>query len=312
MSARVFRRQFVIGLVFCGVLTAAAQAAASDGPPKPDTVTVAAVQISGYDKGDLPREGYDPTDAMVPYIERAGNEGAELVVFPEYVLGHIPVPGPATKKLSAAAAASRIYVIVGCWEVHEDGSYANAALIFGRDGRIVGRYHKTHAAVDHFEGAPAWSKPPQGKDRAWFIENDPEWTMQRGQDIPVFEFDFGTVGIMTCYDGWFPEPPRILSLKGAELIVWINGRGGSVEDFIVKTIMFQSHAAVIATNQAYGSGTMIGDGAAGILQRCPDRTESMITATLDLKKIRQRRTVSRNFQQRRPDLYGFLSEPLPE
>ena len=277
---------------------------------RPDSVKVAAVQISGYDKGDLPKKGYDPTEAIIPYIHRAGKDGAQLVVFPEYVLGRISVPGPSTEKLAAAAAANRIYVIVGCWELYDDGSFANTALIFGRDGKIAGKYHKTHAAVDNFEGDPPWSKPPRGKDDAWFIENDPEWIMKKGTEIPVFEFHFGTVGIMTCYDGWFPEPPRVLSLKGAELIVWINGRGGSVEDFIVKSITFQNHVAVITTNQAYGSGTMIADGPTDIIQRCPDKTEAYISGTLDLKRIRQRRANSRNFQQRRPDLYQRLSAPL--
>jgi predicted amidohydrolase len=144
------------------------------------------------------------------------------------------------------------------------------------------------------------------------IRNDPEWIMEAGTELPVFEFDFGTVGIMTCYDGWFPEPARILSLKGAELLVWINGRGGSVEDFIVKSTMFQSHVAMIATNQAYGSGTMIADNArrpSGIIARCPDRQESYISATINLKQIRKIRASSRNFQQRRPDLYGELVTP---
>ncbi len=272
-----------------------------------DLVKVAAVQITGYDKCDVPREGYDPVQAIIPYIKRACEDGAQLVVFPEYVLGRIQVPGPVTKRVAAAAAEQRIYVIVGCWEVYDDGSYANTALIFGRDGTIAGKYHKTHAAVDKFEGNPPWSRPPQGKDKAWFIRNDPEWIMEKGRDIPVFEFDFGKVGIMTCYDGWFPEPPRILSLKGAELIVWINGRGGSVEDFIVKSIAFQSHVAMIATNQAYGSGTMIADGPR-IVQRCADRTEAYISATINLQRIRQQRANSRNFQQRRPDLYGPLSQ----
>ncbi len=275
-----------------------------------DSVKVAAVQISGYDKGDLPREGYDPTASIIPYIDRAGQDGAQLVVFPEYVLGRIPVPGPTTDRLAAAAAANRIYVIVGCWELYDDGAYANTALVFDREGKIAGKYHKTHAAVDHFEGSPPWSKPPSGKDESWFIQNDPEWTMRKGSELPVFEFDFGKVGIMTCYDGWFPEPPRILSLKGAELIVWINGRQGSVEDFIVKSIMFQSHVAMITTNQAYGSGTMIADWPTSITQRCPDNTAAYISATLDLKRIREQRANSRNFQQRRPDLYKDLLTPI--
>jgi len=48
----------------------------------------------------------------------------DLVVFPEYVLGHIQVPGPSTQRIAAAAAANRIYVIVGCWEEYQDGTFA--------------------------------------------------------------------------------------------------------------------------------------------------------------------------------------------
>ncbi len=293
-------------------IVVAGNAVADDGNGvNRDSVKVAAVQISGYDKGDLPREGFDPTMRIIPYIDRAGADGAQLVVFPEYVLGRIPVPGATTEKIAAAAKANSIYVIVGCWEVYDDDTFANTALIFDRGGEIVGKYHKTHAAVDHYEGDPPWTNPPAGKTVDWMIRNDPEWIMEAGQQLPVFEFDFGTVGVLTCYDGWFPEPARVLSLKGAELLVWINGRGGSVEDFIIKSMMFQSHVAVIATNQAYGSGTMIGDGGrpVRIVARCPDKQEAYISATIHLKQIRQQRAFSRDFAQRRPDLYDVLVAP---
>ncbi len=283
--------------------------------PKPtpvdrDLVKVAAVQVSGYDKGDLPKKGFDPVTKLLPYINRAGNDGAQLVVFPEYVLGHIKVPGPATEKLAAAAKANAIYVIVGCWENYEDGTFANTALLFDRTGTIAGKYHKTHAAVDHYEGTPPWSKPPSGKDREWFIKNDPEWIMERGGTLPVFELDFGKIGILTCYDGWFPEPARVLSLKGAELIVWINGRRGSVEDFLVTSTIFRNHVAMITTNQSYGGGTMIADCAkwpGRILQRAPDRKDSYITGIINLKNVRTIRQTSRNFMQRRPELYKEIS-----
>ena len=124
-----------------------AQAEQPKSAQKPSQVKIAAVQISGYDKGDLPRKGDDVVARLLPYINRAQREGAELVVFPEYVLGHISVPGPETNALSAAAAASEIYVIVGCWEVIDDTNYANTALIVDRQGEIAGKYHKTHAAV---------------------------------------------------------------------------------------------------------------------------------------------------------------------
>ncbi|MBC8869370.1 MAG: carbon-nitrogen hydrolase family protein, partial [Planctomycetes bacterium] len=274
-------------LTFAVFSSAAIALAEEPGQGRPDTVKVAAVQILGYDKSDVPRPGYDPTEAMIPHINKAGEDGAQLVVFPEYVLGRIPVPGPTTEKISKAAAANRIYVIVGCWEVYDDDSFANAALLFDRAGKIIGKYYKTHAAVDRWEGDPPWSKPPSGKDTDWFIKNDPEWIMKRGEDLPVFELDFGRIGILTCYDGWFPESFRVLSLKGAEILVWINGRGGAVEDFIVKSAMFRNHVAVITTNQAYGAGTMIADWPTRILARCPDRKESYITGTINLKNIRR-------------------------
>jgi N-carbamoylputrescine amidase len=287
-----------------------ALAARGEGPPGPSRVKVAAVQMLGYDKTDMPRPGFDPSEAVVPYIERAARDGAQLVAFPEYLLGRIAVPGPQTERIARAAAAGKIYVVVGCWEVFPDGTYANTALLFDRSGRIAGKYNKVHAAVDLTEGEPPWSKPPRGKDADWFVRNDPEWTMKRGEGFPVFDLDFGRVGILTCYDGWFPESFRILSLRGAEVLVWINGRKGTVEDFIVKSAMFQDEVAIVATNQAYGAGTMIGQPPARILAACTEPKEATITATIDLEPIRQARRNSRNLRQRRPEAYGEVVRPI--
>jgi hypothetical protein len=66
-------------------------------PPTPTQVKVAAVQMLGYDKTDMPRPGYDPSEAVVPYIERAARDGAQLVVSPEYLPGLISVPGSQTE-----------------------------------------------------------------------------------------------------------------------------------------------------------------------------------------------------------------------
>ncbi len=304
------RLQTTIALSVSIPLLLPALIASGGEPPEPTRVKVAAVQMLGYDKTDLPRPGFDPSEDVIPYIERAAGDGAQLVVFPEYLLGRISVPGPQTERIAGAAAAGNIYVVVGCWEVSEDGSFANTALLFDRSGEIAGKYRKVHAAVDHFEGEPPWSMPPQGKDDEWFLTNDPEWAMQRGQGFPVFETDFGRIGILTCYDGWFPESFRILSLKGAEVLVWINGRQGAVEDFIVKSAMFQDEVAMVATNQAYGSGTMIGQWPAEILAARTEPGEGYITGTIDLGRVRQARLNSRNLRQRRPEVYGEIVRPI--
>ena len=134
--------------------------------------------------------------------------------------------------------------------------------------------------------------------------------MKRGQDFPVFDLDFGRIGILTCYDGWFPETSRILSLKGAEILIWINGRRGTVEDFIVESSVFQNEVAMVTTNLAYGAGTMIGQWPAQILAACTEPRESYITATINLEHVRKARENSRNLQQRRPDLYGEITRPI--
>lgn len=274
----------------------------------PDKVKVAAVQLGGYDKWLKIKEGRDPVESVVKYIERAASDSVQLVVFPEYHLGRISVPGPETRKIAKAAAENNIYVIVGCWEVFEDESFSSTALLFGRRGDIVGKYAKTHAAVDTYDGSPAYSKAPSGKDRQWFIENDPEWIMKRGDDLPVFDLDFGRIGILICYDGYFPETYSVLSLKGAEIIVWINGRGGSIQDYFVKTFMQQNLVSMICTNQDYGTGTMLAQYPNRIDAISRQPGEDYITAEFDLKRLRLARKNSRNFQQRRPDLYGEISE----
>ena len=277
-----------------------------------DHVKVAAVQISGYDKVVVPGQKLEVVEKVISYIDRAAKDSAEIVVFPEYYLGRIHIPGKETKAISAAAARNHIYVVIGSWEVFKDESFANAALLFGRDGKIEGKYYKTHAAVDKYEGEPAFCKPPQGNNEQWFLENDPEWIMKKGDDFPVFDLDFARIGILTCYDGWFPEPFRILSLKGAEILIWDNGRYGAIEDYIVRTVMHQNTVSMICTNQAFGSGTMIAEWPNKILAECTETGEHYITATLNLKQLRKARLNNRNAQQRRPDIYQDLLMEVPD
>jgi predicted amidohydrolase len=269
----------------------------------PDQIKVAAVQTGGYDKWLKIEEGCDPVASVVRYVKRAAKEDVQLLVFPEYHLGRIAVPGPETRAISKAVAEQGIYVIVGAWEVFDDQTFSSTALLFGRKGDIEGKYCKTHAAVDAYSGAPAYANPPADKDRQWFIENDPEWIMKRGQDLPVFDLDFGRIGILICYDGYFSETYRVLSLKGAEVVVWINGRGGSIQDYYVKTFMEQNHISMVCTNQNYGAGTMIAQYPNRIDAVCRTKGEGYVTGLIDLKRLRHARKNSRNFQQRRPELY---------
>ncbi len=300
----------ILGLVLLSLaLGAVTGDAQEEGARVTEKVSVAAVQIMGYDKVGKAEKDIDPVAVLLPYIEQAGRDQVDLLVFPEYHLGRIQVPGSETERLGRAIAEQNVYVIVGSWELLDGGRFANAALLFDRDGHILGKYYKTHAAVDHFDESRApWTSPPPGHDTEWFVEHDPEWKMERGGELPVFTLDFGGIAILTCYDGWFPEAWRVLSLRGAEIVVWINGRFGSVEDYLVRSAMFCNEIHVVAANQAYGAGTMIGHYPQAIVKRVDRPGAAYIQADLDLKVLRHARTHSRNRAQRRPDLYGVLVE----
>ncbi len=262
------------------------------------SVRVAAVQITGPWNWQIPStSSNDPAAAIIPYIDRAGKDKVDLVVFPELYLGMFRVPSPQTEAIAAAAKKNNIYVMVGCFEVvNEKGDYGNSTLIFDRKGEIVGRYFKAYQAV----GGPPYSWPP--------VENDPEWMMTPGEESPVFDLDFGRVGILTCYDGYFPEIFRLLSLKGAEIIIWPNARHGEVEDYIVRANLHQNYVHMVTTNKAIGSGTMIAEWPQGIKQQITATEEGYISADLNLAQLRNSRVNAREFRQRRSAMFADLAK----
>ena len=262
------------------------------------SVRVAAVQITGPWNWQVPTTAKNDTAAaIVPYIDRAGKDKADLVVFPELYLGMFRVPSPQTEAIAAAAKRNNIYVMVGCFEVtNEKGDYGNSTLIFDRKGEIVGRYFKAYQAVG---GAP-YSWPP--------VANDPEWMMTPGEECPVFDLDFGRVGILTCYDGYFPEMFRLLSLKGAEMIVWPNARHGAVEDYIVRANVHQNYVHMVTTNKAIGAGTMIAEWPQGVKQQISEAKEDYIMADLNLAQLRNSRVNAREFRQRRARMFTDLAK----
>ncbi|MFA5562307.1 MAG: carbon-nitrogen hydrolase family protein [Eubacteriales bacterium] len=105
-----------------------------------------------------------------------------------------PIPGPLTELFSARAREHGMYIILPMHEV-ENGLFYNTALLLGRQGEIIGKYRKTHITLREGESGAT-----------------------PGDSYPVFDLDFGRVGIMICWDQMFPEVARMLRLGGAEII----------------------------------------------------------------------------------------------
>jgi hypothetical protein len=107
-----------------------------------------------------------------------------------------PIPGPTTEWFGGLARTHRTHIALSLYERDHHLIY-NTAVLFAPDGRLIGRYRKTclpHAEV--------------------------EAGIAPGSDYPVFETSFGRVGLMVCYDGFFPEVARELASRGAEVIAW--------------------------------------------------------------------------------------------
>ncbi len=171
-------------------------------PPPPRKVRLATVHF-------IPRGGHTPQDncrMYEPFIAEAARQKADLVVLGEtltYVgLGKKyadvaePIPGPSTEYFGRLARKYHLYIVPGL--IERDGPLVyNVAVLLGPDGRLVGKYRKVCLPRGEVDGGVC-----------------------PGTDYPVFSTRFGKVGLMVCYDGFFPEVARALSNRGAEVIAW--------------------------------------------------------------------------------------------
>lgn len=170
-------------------------------PPAPRKVKLAAVHFNLPGNG---RSVAENREAFAPLIAEAAKQGADLVVLPElltckgvthdYVSVAESVPGPTTDYFGTLAKAHDCYLVVGLPE--RDGHLVyNVAALIGPDGKVVGKYRKV-------------TLPREEIDRG----------IAPGHDYPVFETRFGKVGMMVCYDVFFPEVARQLAMNGAEVV----------------------------------------------------------------------------------------------
>jgi predicted amidohydrolase len=153
-------------------------------------------------------------------LERAAKMGAQLVVFPElaltgYACGDAffdvaeDVPGPSTAHICETARKFGLHVIWGMPERGLPGVLYNSAVLAGPDGHIgTWRKHMLPGHATDQGGAGAFP------DRRFF---------RGGDRSPVFDTPIGGIGMLVCYDIFFPEIARLLTLKGADLLVGISG-----------------------------------------------------------------------------------------
>ncbi len=189
-------------------------------------------------------------------------------------------PGDAVvRRVSRLAGRLRCYLVVGASEKDRNGTVRNAAYLIDRDGKHAGTYYKVHTCEFY----------------------------EPGNELPVFETDFGTVGIVICADRRGPENIRCLKLSGAEIILnptW--GFYGGLNTAIVRTRAYENGIPVCFTHPRQ-SLICVGNGdVAAVLE---SNESDVLVHDLDLGRRPERakkkdRAWSHPATFRRPDLYG--------
>jgi predicted amidohydrolase len=154
-------------------------------------------------QGKSPRQN---CEEFAPFIADAARQKADLVVLGETVPSANvkakpdelaePIPGPTTEYFGSLAKQHHLHIVLSLYEREAHLVY-NTAVLLGPDGALIGKYRKV-------------SLPPGEAAKG----------IAPGKDYPVFDTALGKVGMMICYDGFFPEVARELTKNGAEVIAW--------------------------------------------------------------------------------------------
>jgi N-carbamoylputrescine amidase len=212
--------------------------------------------------------------------------------------------------LCTAAREHQVTIVCGMTERDDDssrGTIYNTAVVIENDGRVVGKYRKTH--IPHV-GPCFWEK----------------FYFKPGNlGYPVWDTSVGRVGIMICYDRHFPEPARLLGLKGAELVFNPSATVKSLSRYLWE-LEQPAHAVangfwIGAINrvgvekplneaQFYGSSYFC-DPRGRIVGKASETEDEVLVCDLDLDMIREVRNTWQFLRDRRPETYGQLTEQLP-
>ncbi len=309
------------------------------GPDQERPVTIATLQPRGGRKIDPFSKDFDVTrvrplmeenlENIYSLLEEAGRQGADIALAPEDIQGiasyalHIKtkapdsdenlylslietIPGPITRRLAGIAKKHKMNVVAGMYQKIDLGTstrYYNVAVVFDREGGIVGVYRKVHL--------PSFEK----------------WTLSRGTTYPVFELDCARVGIAICFEIDFPEPARILALSGADLILnptlgKARAERGLIDACLYRTRAMENSAHLVVSEYGSGGSGVI-DFTGKVVAERRGEENVVVVATLDLAKeridpsewwrhlngtdnVRAMRTL-----ERRPQTYGLLLDPHP-
>jgi N-carbamoylputrescine amidase len=279
-------------------------------------VTIGLIQMSTRDDVRLNLE------KAVRGIETSAKKGAQIVCLPELFRSRYfpqsedtsefelaePIPGPTTEALGRLAKKQKIAIIGSIFEKRSAGIYHNTAVIFGADGTILGKYRKMHIPDD-----------PGYYEKFYFTPGD--------LGFLSFDAEAARVGVLICWDQWFPEAARLTSLSGAEILFyptaigWLSNEPADVakaQQIAWETIQ-RAHAVangvyVAVVNRVgrerkikFWGNSFVANPFAEIIAHAGTNREEILIARCDLDKIAEARQSWPFLRDRRIDAYGALT-----
>lgn len=256
-------------------------------------------------------------------LKRAADKGASLACLPEYFLWDCPeegmtsekvrdtaetMPGPTTDYLGLIAQKSNLYICAGSFlEIEKDGTLRNTSALIGPDGKIIGKYSKTHP-----ENAPPKYETGVG--------------VKPGDDYPVFDTDIGKIGIIIDMDATTAEAPRIEYVRGAEIILWpLNWSTRWLQpiEVLPSAHCIMNKVYMVTANRVgnrisrhgryvYNGGSKVTNPEGFNVARGDDFYESVVITELNMTILQEwRKTViPRDYPyRRRPETYSAITEP---
>lgn len=289
------------------------------------TIKVAGIQQKSFE------DKQQSLQHTADWIAKAANESADLVVLQELHATQYfcqtedakffdlaePLDGPTSQFLSEQAKQHNVVIVGSIFERRAAGIYHNTALVFERDGTLAGFYRKMHIPDD-----------PGFYEKYYFTPGDE----------PGFEpiqTSVGKLGVMVCWDQWYPEGARLMALKGAEILIyptaigwdkddtdqeqvrqkdaWIGvQRGHSIANNLpviaINRVGYEADPSAQTTGIDFWGHSFITGPQGEFLALAEHQNETLVEAEIDLNRIEEVRRIWPYFRDRRIDEFTDLNK----
>jgi len=264
-------------------------------------------------------------ERAVQRIHEAAGAGANIICLPELFRSQYfcqrtdpsifdlaeEIPGPTSQRLGKLAGELGAVIVASLFEKRGPGLYHNTAAVFDADGSLLGLYRKMHIPDD-----------PLYFEKYYFTPGD--------TGFRTFTTRFGTIGVLVCWDQWFPEGARLTALQGAQVLLYPTAIGWHPHEkeqygeaqHEAWELMQRAHAVangvyVAAVNRIGHEGpaaaglefwgaSFISDPFGRLIARASHQDEEIVLATCDVTKIEETRRNWPFLRDRRIDAYGGL------